>query len=78
MKILEELLKMDFQGPGLYGFKSLKDFFSPKYQFGKKKRFSGYDVDTPGPGSYHIPCSMVDVPNYTREQGKFDKKFKFI
>ena len=75
---IRRTIKNGFPGPGLYGFKTLKDFFSPKYQFGKKKRFSGYDVDTPGPGTYHIPCSMVDVPNYTREQGKFDKKFKFI
>ena len=34
--------------------------------------------DFPGPGQYHIPCAIVDVNNYTREQGNFNKKFKFI
>ena len=32
----------------------------------------------PGPGMYSIPCSMVDVNNYTREKGNFDKNFRYI
>ena len=75
---LKRTVKNGFPGPGKYQFKSLNDFYSPKYQFGKRKRLSGYSTDTPGPGSYHIPCSIVDVTNYTRAQGKFDEKFKFI
>ena len=75
---LRRIMKDGFPGPGKYGFKSLKDFFSPKYKFGKRKRFQGNNFDTPGPGSYHIPCSIVDVTNYTRDQGKFDERFKFI
>ena len=75
---LRRTVKNGFPGPGRYGFKSLQDFFSPKYKFGNRKRFSGIGFNTPGPGSYHIPCSIVDVTNYTREQGKFDEKFKFI
>ena len=75
---LRRTIKDGFPGPGKYGFKSMIDFFSPKYKFGNRKRFSGHDFNTPGPGSYHIPCSIVDITNYTREQGKFDDKFKFI
>ena len=42
--------------------------------------FEGFikNNDVPGPGQYHIPCAIVDVNNYTREQGNFNKKFKFI
>ena len=75
---LKRRIKEGFPGPGKYGFKSLQDFFSPKYKFGNRKRFSDNSFDTPGPGSYHIPCSIVDITNYTREQGKFDDRFKFI
>ena len=75
---LRRTIKEGFPGPGKYGFKTMKDFYAPKYRFGTKKRFSKHSFDTPGPGSYHIPCSIVDVTNYTREQGKFDNKFKFI
>lgn len=75
---MRRTIKEGFPGPGKYGFKSMKDFFAPKYRFGTKKRFSKHFCDTPGPGSYHIPCSIVDVTNYTREQGKFDNRFKFI
>ena len=75
---LRKIIKEGFPGPGKYGFKSLKDFFSPKHKFGNSKRFLGNNFETPGPGSYHIPCSIVDITNYTREQGKFDDKFKFI
>ena len=32
----------------------------------------------PGPGLYSIPCSMVDVNDYTREKGNFDKNFRYI
>ena len=75
---LRKIIKDGFPGPGKYAIPSLKNFFSPKYKFGKRKRFSGNSFDTPGPGSYHIPCSIVDVTNYTRDQGKFDERFKFI
>ena len=75
---LRRIMKNGFPGPGNYGFKSLKDFFSPKYKFGKRKRFPGNSFDTPDTGSYHIPCSIVDVTNYTRDQGKFVERFKFI
>ena len=75
---LRRTIKEGFPGPGKYGFRTMKDFYAPKHRFGTKKRFSKYSNDIPGPGSYHIPCSIVDVTNYTREQGKFDNKFKFI
>ena len=75
---LRRKIKESFPGPGRYGFKSLKDYFSPKYRFGTRKRFSNHSFDIPGPGAYHIPCSIVDVTNYTREKCNFDNKFKFI
>lgn len=71
-------IKQGYPGPGNYGHKTISDFFSPKYRFGKQKRLKGYEKDTPGPGQYHIPCSMVDVAEYTREKGSFEEKYKFI
>ena len=32
----------------------------------------------PGPGMYRIPCSIVDVNDYTREKGKFDKNYRYV
>jgi len=77
-EVLKRIIKEGYPGPGKYGFKSLKDFNSPKYRFGTRKRFSKHSFDTPGPGSYHIPCSIVDVIGYSREQGRYDDRFKFI
>jgi hypothetical protein len=34
--------------------------------------------ETPGPGQYHIPCSMVDVAGYLRSGGSFDPHYKYI
>ena len=36
--------------------------------FGKEKRSKEIIEETPGPGQYHIPCSIVDVNNYTRKK----------
>ena len=52
--------------------------YNYKYKFGIKKRFSRHFNDNPGPGAYHIPCSIVDVMNYSRDKGHFDDKYKFI
>ena len=46
--------------------------------FGKEKRSKEIIEETPGPGQYHIPCSIVDVNNYTRKKAKYDNKYKFI
>ena len=75
---LRKTIKEGYPGPGNYSFKSIRDYFSPKFKFGNSKRFMKDNFVVPGPGSYHIPCSIVDITNYTRVQGKFDDKFKYI
>ena len=75
---LKKVMREGFPGVGTYQYydKHLKS--NPKYKFGKQKRYKDKYNDNPGPGSYHIPCSIVEVNNYTRDQGVFDEKFKFI
>ena len=75
---LKKKIKEGYPGPGKYDFKYIKAYSSPKFKFGNSKRFIKDNFETPGPGSYHIPCSIVDITNYTRIQGKFDDKFKYI
>ena len=43
-----------------------------------KKRYKDKYKDNPGPRPYHIPFSMIEVNNYTRDQGTFDEKFLFF
>ena len=50
----------------------------PKYKFGSEKRGAASKNDNPGPGQYHIPCSFDDINDYTREQGVFDAKFRYV
>ena len=75
---LKKAIREGFPGVGTYQYynKHLKN--APKYGFGTQQRYKDKYNDNPGPGSYHIPCSMVEVNDYTREQGVFDEKFKFI
>ena len=75
---LKRQIKEGFPGPGSYEYYNKNLFNAPKYGFGKEKRYKDKFNDNPGPGSYHIPCSIVEVNNYTREQGVFDDNFKFI
>ena len=52
----------------------------PEWKIGKASK--DFDIKTgkgnPGPGMYSIPCSMVDVNDYTREKGNFDKNFRYV
>ena len=53
----------------------------PTWKIGKASRDDLLTNDkrgNPGPGLYRVPCSIVDVNDYTREQGNFDNHFKFI
>ena len=75
---LRKTVREDFPGPGMYEFYDKTKNKPPEYRFGKQKRGFIKNNDVPGPGQYHIPCAIVDVNNYTREQGNFNKKFKFI
>lgn len=63
-------------GPGMYDTR--KGFVAPSTVFGKSARMEGGKKSEAGPGSYRIPCSIVDVNPYTRSAGKFDPKFKFV
>ena len=67
-----------FPGPGTYKYSDKHLLTAPKYQFGTEKKYRNKYNDSPGPGTYHIPCSIVEINNYTREQGVFDNNFKFI
>ena len=75
---LRRQIKEGFPGPGAYVYNDLYLQSYPKYKFGTEERVKDKTNGIPGPGSYHIPCSIVDVNNYTREQGVFDDNFKFI
>ena len=53
----------------------------PRWKIGKSSRDDLLTNDkrgNPGPGMYCIPCSIVDVNEYTREKGKFDENFRYI
>ena len=76
--ILERQMTECFPGPGTYKYYDYHLFTSPKYGFGTQQKYQNISNDYPGPGSYHIPCSIVEVNDYTRRQGVFDDKFKYI
>jgi hypothetical protein len=48
------------------------------FKFGNEKRGRGLTNETPGPGQYHISCSIVDVPKYLMSGGSFDPRFRYI
>ena len=75
---LKKVVREGFPGPGTYQYYDKHLLSAPKYGFGTQKRYKDKYNDNPGPGSYHIPCSIIEVNNYTREQGNFDEKYKFI
>ena len=75
---LKRQIREGFPGPGSYKSNDKHLASPPRYGFGSAKRYKDKYNDNPGPGSYHIPCSIVEVNNYTREQGVFDENFKFI
>ena len=75
---LNKHIREGFPGPGTYQNYDNHLLSSPKYGFGTQKKYNDRYNDNPGPGSYHIPCSIVDVNDYTREQGVFDNNFKYI
>jgi hypothetical protein len=75
---LERQIAEGFPGPGAYKYYNYHLLTSPKYGFGTQKKYKDISNDYPGPGSYHIPCSIVEINDYTRRQGNFDRNFKFI
>jgi hypothetical protein len=75
---LKRVVREGVPGPGMYEYGANNKRDAPKYKFGTQKRGYVQKSDVPGPGQYHIPCSIVDVNGYTRESGKFDLNYKFI
>lgn len=64
-------------GPGQYDNPKVKlAKASPSYGFGTGIRSGNIKVVNPGPGHYHIPCKVVDVPRYLNT--KQEEKFRFI
>ena len=51
---------------------------SPQYRFGTERRGYFKKNEFPGPGYYHIYCAIVDINDYTREQGNFNPLLRYI
>lgn len=75
---INKVKKAGVPGPGMYEFEDRTRVKSPHYRFGTEKRGKSATSGTPGPGQYHIPCAIVDVNDYTREQGLFDPAYRYI
>ena len=50
----------------------------PSYKFGSEIRDKKSNNATPGPGQYHIPSTMVDVPSYLTTGGGFSNTYRYI
>jgi hypothetical protein len=69
-------MKENIPGPGNYN--SATEKTKPSYKFGSEARDKKTANVTPGPGQYHIPSSMVDVPRYLTTGGGFKDSFRYI
>ena len=77
--IMRKRIRENIPGPGCYNTILNNTVTGSKgFGFGLDKKGLEFDSDTPGPGSYHIPCTIMNVNNYIREKGKYDDNFKFI
>lgn len=64
-------------GPGQYDNPKVKIIkASPSYGFGTGSRDKSNKGSNPGPGHYHIPCKVADVPRYLNT--KQEEAFRFI
>jgi len=62
--------------PGQYNLDLKKSNFS--YKFTREAKNKPIKSDIPGPGHYHIPCSIVDVPKYYFPDSDFKEKYRYI
>lgn len=69
-------MRENFPGPGNYN--SITERTIPTFKFGTELRDKRHDNLTPGPGQYHIPYSMMDVPRYLTTGGGFNNSFRYI
>jgi len=63
-------------GPGNYSPKLIKSGSSIK--FSRDEKMKPIKNNIPGPGQYHIPCSIVDVPNYVLPNTDFKVEYRYI
>lgn len=75
---LRQTIRENVPGPGSYQYERNDKRTAPHYKFGSEKRGYVAKSDTPGPGQYHIPCSIVDINDYTRESGVWQPEYRYI
>ena len=68
--------KKNVPGPGTYKVRT--KIKKGGFKFGTSNRLSYSVSQSPGPGAYRIPCSIVDVNDYTRAQGKFNPNYRYV
>ena len=73
---LKKITKENVPGPGNYN--SINEKTQPSFKFGTEKRDKKHENYVPGPGQYHIPCSLVDVPRYLSTGGGFNNSMRYI
>jgi hypothetical protein len=69
-------MKENYPGPGNYNSDSKGN--TPSYRFGNQTRNNKNLNTTPGPGQYHIPYTMMDVPRYLTTGGGFNSQTRYI
>ncbi len=58
-------------GPGAYNQTKVKGKAAPAYGFGSaSQREKQPPATAPGPGNYHVPCSISNLPSYTGARPK--------
>ena len=76
-KLYDIKINRKVPGPGAYNIRK-NSTSGPMYGFSKQKRGFFTINDSPGPGSYHIPCSFEELNTYTRRMGNFNEEFRYI
>ncbi len=76
--VVKKKIKENVPGPGTYEQEDKTKTKHPEVKFGTGKRNDEKPNDVPGPGSYRIPCSIVDLNDYTREQGDWEPEYRYV
>jgi hypothetical protein len=77
---LKKSMRENFPGPGNYNHNSetFGNSNAPSYKFGNQIRDKRLVNNTPGPGQYHIPYSMMDVPRYLTGGSGLNEQMRYI
>ena len=75
---MKQSKRENYPGPGNYNHKSDAQGNTPSYKFGSESRNKQRTNYTPGPGQYHIPFSMMDVPRYITSGTGFNEQSRYI